>query len=180
MASEVAQHQVRSSDSRVTESLSLISGTAREFVDSMSDIVWAVNPNRDRLSDLTHRMRRFADDILSARGIGFIFTEPDGEQSRLGAAVRREVFLIFKETVNNIVRHSDCSETTIDFHIDRGWLVLELRDNGRGFDPAHPREGNGLMSMQKRAASLGGTLEVISGTGKGAAVILRAPLNRRT
>jgi signal transduction histidine kinase/ligand-binding sensor domain-containing protein len=181
MVSEVAKHRVDSGDTQMADYLTLISGTSHELVDSMSDIVWAVNPKRDRLSDLTHRMRRFADDIFSARGIAFTFREPAADPDlKLSASLRQEIFLIFKEGVNNVVRHSQCTESDIDFQIDGGWMTLKLSDNGKGFDPALVTDGNGLMSMQKRAISLGGEFQVVSGNGGGTTLRLRARLDQRS
>src|SRR5260370_16939766 len=108
MASEVASRRSPDQDQQMTEALSLISGTSSELVDSISDIVWAVNPGRDRLVDLIKRMRRFASDVFSARGIAFRFEAPSDERDLpLGTETRREVLLIFKEAVNNTSRPSN-------------------------------------------------------------------------
>ncbi len=177
MASEVAHRQSRAADQQMVETLSLISGTSRELVDAMGDIVWAVNPKRDHLVDLVKRMRRFASDVFSARNIVFRFEAPvDDRDIRLGTETRREVLLIFKEAVNNIARHSQCTQADIEFTGQGGWLVLKLKDNGKGFDTSQPVDGNGLASLGRRAERLGGTLEVISRRGEGTAVILKTPL----
>ncbi len=177
MASEVASQQSREDDRQMTEALSLISGTSRELVDSMGDIVWAVNPARDHLVDLVKRMRRFASDVFSARNIAFHFEAPiDVRDIRLRTETRREVLLIFKEAVNNIARHSGCAQAEIEFTSQGRWLVLKLIDNGRGFDTSQSFDGNGLMSMGRRAERLGGTLEVVSHNGGGTAVTLKTPL----
>jgi ligand-binding sensor domain-containing protein/two-component sensor histidine kinase len=177
MIGEVANRHVPSDDSQMAVWLSLIASTSRETVDSMSDIVWAVNPQKDSLSDLTQRMRRVADDNFSARNITFHFSAPSRETDiKLGAETRREIFKIFKESVNNIVRHAECTHAAIELRIEAGWLVLKLSDNGQGFDVARASEGNGLASMRRRAKNLGGELEVISHPGSGTTVVLRAPL----
>lgn len=177
LLSEVVRQQVSEPDSPVTERLALISSVARESVDAMSDIVWAINPKRDRLRDLTQRMRRFAEDAFNARHIEFRFRAPSPEQDlALGADLRREVFLIFKESVHNIVRHSACTEADIDFQVEGGWLVLSMSDNGKGLDVSQSSHGHGVHSMRQRAKNLGGTLEITSQDGQGTAVVLRAPL----
>ncbi len=177
MASEVADRRTRDEDPQMTEALSLISGTSRELVDSMSDIVWAVNPKKDRLVDLIQRMRRFASDVFSARGIAFHFEGPsDDRDIRLGTETRREVLLIFKEAVSNIARHSKCTEADIALRAQAGRLELKLSDNGKGFDAAGSFDGNGLVSMRNRAERMGGSLEVRSSTGEGTTVILKTPL----
>jgi signal transduction histidine kinase len=145
----------------------------------MSDIVWAVNPRRDQLSDLTLRMRSFAENILEAGNIELEFRAPEpGRGVKVGADLRREVFLVFKEGINNMVRHARCSRVRVDMQTDRGWLVLRMDDNGRGFDVAGTPEGNGLASMRHRAKKLGGRLEV-SSNGHGTDVVLRVPLEHR-
>jgi signal transduction histidine kinase len=151
----------------------------------MSDIVWAINPRKDHLSDLLQRMRRFASDVFTARHIAFQFRSPEPEHDiELGANVRREVFLIFKESVNNVVRHSGCTHAEIEFRIEADWLVLRVTDNGKGFDstlaldnsaPAikSARGGNGLPSMRKRAKEMGGQFQIVSRIGEGTTAILR-------
>jgi ligand-binding sensor domain-containing protein/signal transduction histidine kinase len=175
--SEVARQQADHDHSPVTEPLAAIASASRDLVDSMGDIVWAVNPQHDQLRNLAQRMRRFASDVFTARNIEFRFHVPGEEQYlTLGADVRRQVFLIFKESVNNMLRHSRCTEAEIELRIEGGWLTLRLADNGRGFDPAQVGEGQGLTSMRVRAQRLGGELQVLSNQGEGTSVILKAPL----
>ena len=177
MASEVAGQRSRDDDPRMTEALSMISGTSRELVDSMSDIVWAVNPKKDRLVELTHRMRRFASDLFSARSIAFHFEAPsDDRDIRLGTETRREVLLICKEAVSTIARHSECTRADIELKTKGGVLVMKLSDNGKGFDTGAQFDGNGLVSMGQRADRMGGRLEVVSRNGDGTTVTLKTVL----
>ena len=162
----------------VAEPLSMIANLSRELVDSMNDIVWAINPKRDRLSDLSQRMRRFASDAFTGRDIEFTFSVPDSRNdTRLGADMRREIFLILKESVNNIVRHSGCNKACVNFSIQHGTLELRVYDNGRGCDPEIESVGNGLASMRQRALKIGGTLEICSQVEQGTTVSLQAPLD---
>ncbi len=177
--SEVARHQV-SAEAPVGEPLAVIAGASRDLVDSMSDIVWAINPNKDQLSDLVQRMRRFASDLFTARRIEFNFSAPGEEQAlKIGADLRRQVFLIFKEAVNNIARHSGCTKASIEMRIENKWLTMKVLDNGPGFDPCRISEGQGLASMRARALSLGGALQIISNQGEGTKVLLKVPLATR-
>lgn len=175
--SEVVRHRTDPNDSQLSAPLSMIAGASRELVDSMSDIVWAINPQKDHLNDLTQRMRRFASDVLTTRNIAFEFSEPDEEDDvPLGANIRREVFLIFKESVNNLVRHSACAEVKIDFQIAGGALRLNVWDDGKGFDISQNFDGHGLSSMRQRAEGIGGQLEIISPSGEGTTITLDLPL----
>jgi ligand-binding sensor domain-containing protein/signal transduction histidine kinase len=177
LLSEIVRQRVGSDDLQVSESLTMISGASNEMVSSMSDIVWAINPQKDHLSDLIHRMRRFASDTFAACDIAFQFRAPDDEaDARLGANIRREVFLIFKESVNNLVKHSGCTEAEIEFQMEDGSLLLRISDNGKGFDSTKDSDGHGLMSMRERATSLGGQFDLRSTAGQGTCVSLRVQL----
>jgi streptogramin lyase/two-component sensor histidine kinase len=175
--SEVARRKIENADMHAAGQLSDIAAVSGELVDAMSDIVWAINPKHDHLSNLEHRMRRFATDVLTARSIGLEFqtsaTQPD---LRIGAGIRRQVFLIFKEAVNNIARHSSASVATVEFGLVQEHLVLQLKDNGTGFDPARSAEGNGLANIRKRASDLGGTAVFESLSDRGTTLTLRVPL----
>ena len=179
--SEVLHKQVQPQEQSIARNLSLMARVSREAVDSMSDIVWAINPQRDHLRDLVRRMRRFASETFPARDIDFSFHSPSGEHDvKLGADVRRHVFLIFKESVNNIVRHSGCTSVEVEVKVEGPWLVLKIADNGKGLEGGRPSEGNGLLSMRKRAHSLGGELDVTSGQGSGTTIALRVLHDHRT
>ena len=177
--SEVVNRRVGDEPS-VSEALSMMATLSRDLVDSMNDIVWAINPRRDRLSDLTQRMRRFCSDVFTAREIEFEFRAPDAQQNiQLGADVRREVYLIFKESVNNIARHSGCTRAEIDISFKHDSLDLRLCDNGCGFDPNEMSDGNGLANMRQRAQRLGAVSSIHSEAGCGTTVSLSVPLSRR-
>jgi signal transduction histidine kinase len=178
--SEVVRQRVGAHEVSVMEPLSRITGVSSELMDTMSDIVWAIDPRKDHLSDLTQRMRRFASDVFTARNIAFEFeTDDSARDIELGADVRRQVFLIFKESVNNIVQHSGCTRAAIEFHVRHDGIRLRLEDNGTGFDTAQEWDGHGLSSMRKRTQELGGTLEVALKDGGGTIVTLLAPRGRR-
>jgi ligand-binding sensor domain-containing protein/signal transduction histidine kinase len=174
--SEVAHAQLHDDEASIEMPLSSIAEISRESVASMGDIVWAINPKRDHLIDLVQRMRRLASEVFAGRKIEFEFRAPETEDElKLGADVRRDVFLIFKEAVNNAARHSGCSSVDIELRVDRYAIVLVVRDDGRGFDTEGSTEGNGLVSMKRRAASLAGELQLSSIEGKGTEVSLKVP-----
>src|SRR6185295_4284438 len=121
MLSEVAQQEAKHGNAKAIDSLASIAGTARELIDSTADIVWAVNPQKDRASELIKRMRRFASDALGSRGVLVRFTAPnDDHDFRLEADARREIYFVFKESVNNIARHANCTETEITLSVSDG------------------------------------------------------------
>jgi signal transduction histidine kinase len=153
---------------------------SREVVDSMSDIVWAINPSKDHLSDLSQRMRHFLSDVCTARQIDFRFETPRSERDvAVGANVRREVFLVFKEAVTNMARHSGCSEAVLEFRESERGLLLRIADNGTGFDVTSASAGHGLRSMRERTQALGGRFEIDSEPGRGTLVTFTFPLGER-
>jgi signal transduction histidine kinase len=175
--SEVVHRNARAGAPDANGILAEIAGTAREMVDSMGDIVWAIDPEHDHIGDLTHRMRRFAEDLCGAAEIGLTFRGPDSGKGVAGALVRRQVYLVLKESLHNAVRHSGCDQVRIEFRADGGELHLTVADNGLGFDPAAASGGQGLKSIRERARRLGGSVEWRSGA-RGTTVEFRAPLGR--
>jgi signal transduction histidine kinase len=175
--SEVAVQQGARALPELRQPLSAIAASSRELVDAMSDIVWAINPAKDHLSDLTQRMRRLAADTFTASNTAFRLELPAfDEETKLGANVRREVFLIFKEAVTNIVKHAACTEAFVGLTIEDGVLRLEVRDNGQGFDTSVPPDGHGLENLRARTAALEGTLTVVSAPGAGTSITLYLPI----
>ncbi len=160
--------------------LDRIATTSRELVESMGDIVWAINPKRDRVGDLLQRMRLFASDTFTGRNIDFTFRAPDaGRDLAVATDVRREVLLIFKEAVNNIARHARCHHADIEVRIERDALVLQVADDGQGLPPSSGRQaGHGLLSMHERAVRLNGSLDVDTSPDGGTRLVLRVPWRR--
>jgi signal transduction histidine kinase/ligand-binding sensor domain-containing protein len=171
MLSEVAKR------SRDDASLASIGHIARESVEAMSDIVWAINPNRESLADLVRRMRHHAEELFTLRGIDLDFGARGAQDTlRLGMDLRRDFLLVFKEAVNNVARHAHCTQVSIDLSCTGSTLTLSVADNGVGFDLSQESAGHGLASLHRRAARMKGTLDVQTAPSKGTTVTLRVPL----
>jgi ligand-binding sensor domain-containing protein/two-component sensor histidine kinase len=188
--SEVVRQKTKGNGA--SEPLEIIANTSREMVDSMSDIVWAINPERDSLIDLIHRMRRFAEDIFDAQDIDYQFIVPEHlKDISLGADIRRDVYLIFKECVNNLAKHSKATEAEIKINLESEKFIVEINDNGRGFTvpsihvttdtlPAgNGFGGNGLRNMRRRTKNFGGDFQIDSVIGKGTRIVLQIPVNKK-
>lgn len=177
--SEVAQARANG-DAALNEPLRKITDVSNELVSTMSDIVWSINPAKDHVSDLAQRMRRFASDLFASKGIGLQFLAPgDDGAVVIGSNVRREVFLIFKEAANNVVKHSGAKNARVELAVSDGEVSLRVSDDGRGFDSASaaPTDGgHGLGGMRRRVEELGGKLQIISEPGTGTTVALSLPL----
>lgn len=179
LLTEVAHREVEHQRLPSSDQLGAVSAVARESLDAMSDIVWSVDPGHDRLHDLVQRIRHSASEVLTVAGITLVFHAPAGEQDPgLDASLRRDVFLIVKECLTNIVRHSGATRVEIDVTMARGRLRLRIADNGRGLDETASSSGHGLINMRRRARALGGTVDVSPTTGGGTTVTLHAPIGR--
>jgi signal transduction histidine kinase len=176
MLSELARRDASKAQPERTGHLDQIAEVSRELVDSMSDIVWSTDPRRDHLGDLADRMRQYAGEVFGASNIEFRFTASAIEEgSKLSVNARREIFLVFKECLHNITRHSGSTKAWIHLRREGNALVMEAGDNGVGFDASRAIHGNGLRSMRARAENLGGEIEFVTG-GQGTTVRLTAPL----
>ena len=144
----VARAEIGRAGAAAPESLGVIARTAEELVDSMSDIVWAMNPGKDRLGDVVHRMRRFATEALSAREIAFTFTASGVDEAlAVGPDFRRHAYLIFKEAVSNAARHSGAARVDLAVALAGGRLGLRIEDDGPAAS-IHPCPRTGTASSR--------------------------------
>jgi signal transduction histidine kinase len=177
--SEVAQQRLGQhlGDNGKDNLLGSVAEISRESVSAMGDIVWAINPKKDSLIGLTRRMRQYAEEIFESRDISLEFEAPiSATDLKLEANSRRNIYLIFKESVNNIVRHSNAAAVKIDFRLVDSELILRIDDDGDGFDAKQEYDGNGLLNIKKRTKDCGGRLEIDSVKGSGTKIVLHLKL----
>lgn len=182
LLSEVVKAQVQETHPEAARILEQIGASGRELVDSTSDIVWAVDPRRDDVASLAARVREFGAGLFEAKGIAWEFeASAEADAARLDPEQRRQLYLVFKEALHNVVRHAAGSRASVSLAVLAGHLRAEIRDDGRGFTEAEQaaRLGHGLDSMRARAARLGGQLEVHSTPGAGTRLVLLVPLRGR-
>jgi ligand-binding sensor domain-containing protein/signal transduction histidine kinase len=172
----------------ISTNLERIFGTARELTRALDEIVWAVNPCHDTLESLANYLSRFAYDFLSVAEIRCRLDLPLQLPAVLVTTeVRHNLFLAFKEALNNVVKHAAASEVQVALKLEANQLILTVADNGRDFvgnDPASKPStnpdrilhGHGLPNMKRRLAEIGGACEVQSVAGQGTTVTFRVPL----
>lgn len=153
--------------------LAEIQRIARETTDSMRDIVWLINPGQRNAKDLLARMREVATQQLPEAECRF---EAEGVTGPFSLEFERQVFLLFKEALNNIRKHSRAQHIAIRVTQTARDFSLVIADDGAGFDTATPATGHGLTSMKHRADLLGGTLTLESRPAQGTHLELRARL----
>lgn len=143
-----------------------ITATAGRVVDKMNEIIWSMNRDYDTLEDLITYIRYNAVDLLENNGMRYHFDVPDQIPAiSLGGEERRNVYLVVKEALHNIIKHADATEVTVNFRI-ADELHIKIQDNGKGFDMDAIRQfGNGLKNMQYRMDTIGGKFSIASRPG---------------
>jgi signal transduction histidine kinase len=178
--SKVAQEQFASKAPEAAPLLDQISRSAHTTLESISDLIWAVKPHPDYLNDMADRMREYAVRVLEAKDVDYQMNIPRNlPVVDLNVESRRNAYLIFKEAVNNALKHSGCTRMDFDFQADGSKMTLHIVDNGKGFDlNARRHSGIGLSSMEKRAREINGGLEVLSAPGQGTHITFTLPLQK--
>ncbi|MFH0991580.1 MAG: two-component regulator propeller domain-containing protein [bacterium] len=183
--SESLKRQSHQLSERQRSMLERIGSLASEAVDHMGDIVWSVDPGHDTFNDLLSRMRNLAVELCSINKMEYeIDVQAAPTDFSLAEDVRRNIYLTFKEALNNIIKHSRASRVTISAHLHEGLFEMMIEDDGNGFrltDTASPakrgakqvRPGHGLRNLKQRAAEIGANLEINSVPGKGTTITFR-------
>ena len=150
---------------------------AQQAQECVSDIIWSVNPDMDVMEQVIARMRSLGADMTEYAGIAFTFIEI-GEVTKLQIemSVRRNLYLIYKEAINNAVKYSQCKHINITLTMDDHNFLMEIADDGIGFDTTEKHLGNGLINMQRRADEINSQLKIISDKKSGTLLKLTFPL----
>lgn len=175
--SSMAKSKMNSEPAKAGEYISKITDNSQRMMEAMDDIVWSIKPSNDSMQRIVARMREFATNVLEAKDMELDF---DADESlfdvKLNMQARRDLFLIFKEAVNNAAKYSKATKVEIHIRPEGKKLVLLVKDDGTGFD-MNTADGNGLANMQKRAGFLSGHIEIITSEGKGTSIILTIPVS---
>lgn len=146
------------------ELVSKIEKTSLETIETMNDIIWSVNTKNDSLKVIVDKMKEFGEKICFSAEIRFeLKNEHLAEDTSLDIVQRKNVYLIFKEAVNNAVKHSGATAISVNLSGENNKIALSIADNGSGFDAENAKSnGNGLESMKTRAVEAGGSLTLTS------------------
>ncbi len=153
------------------EVLERIGSVAQRTTDQMRDIVWVLKTSNDSLGDIVAKMREVAGQLLG--GIRYTFEgSADGLPGSVNLEFKRNIFLFYKECLNNVVKHSGATKVTISLGYSNGELRLNVQDNGRGFDEKSGSSGSGLQNLRERARLMKGTVTISSERGRGTDISL--------
>lgn len=157
-----------------------IPAAASRTIQSLDEIVWAINPKHDSLESLANYLSRFAHEFLTLAGVRCILDVPTVlPPVPLSAEVRHNLILTAREALQNAVTHAAATEVKVTLEADKSGLKIVVSDNGSGFNPANvAKSGNGLFNMRKRMDNIGGTLEIISRPKSGTTVEMKLSVHR--
>ena len=183
--SEVAKKRTEK-NVNTDEVLSKIGLASRELIDKMSDIVWSLNPNNESFEQLQNRMMTFAAMILAPRNILYDFiADEELKKLQFTSEQRKNIFLIFKEALYNIVKYADCKMVNIALCVSDDNFMMTIKDDGKGFDVVQTTAqiiaadkylgGNGIKNMNARAEDMHAKLCINSKINEGTTVQLALP-----
>lgn len=163
LLSEIARQKTKD---KPVEEISKISYNANELMTKMNAIIWSMNPGNDSVNGLVAYIRSYASEYLENFDIQYHIIVPSEIPERdVSGVKRRNIFLVLKESLNNIMKHANASEVTVTIQFNHQMLV-EINDNGKGIDEEKLNQfGNGLKNMQRRMESIGGSFNISSNNG---------------
>ena len=175
--SKVALQQHENSDSILGNSMQKIKDRSSAIMESMSDIVWAINPHNDTFEKIIFRMKEFTAEILEPLNISYNFNEEGNFSNiKLDIKKRKDFYLLFKEAINNAAKYSNCKNLEVYIKQDAQDLHLKVTDDGIGFNEKVVKNGNGLVNMRERAMAMNSKINIESAKGKGTVVAIDVPI----
>ena len=173
----LSQIAMRDRGENTAKHFTKIAEQSSRMMESMSDIVWSISPGNDSLGQVVSKMKEFAAEILEPKNITYRFTGDDSlKDTTLSLEKRKNLFLIFKEAVNNAAKYSGATDLEITFEREGNTLSLSVTDNGGGFEPETVKAGNGLKNMKERARALSARFDFATSLRKGTRVALELPI----
>lgn len=184
LASTIMQKKMTGRQIELQPLLEQISRNTDNMMEAMSDIVWAINTKNDRFDNVISRVLGFATELLEPLDCKIdIRVPPHLDSIVLDMQQRKNLYLIFKEAINNAAKYADCKTVVIDISMapDKH-LKVSIKDDGKGFVQPSNRAveykmgGNGIKNMQERARELKGSLQISTGHGRGTEIVLVMPI----
>lgn len=155
------------------EIMTQVSNDARNVIEKMDEIIWTINPDNDEFYNLETRLKSYAIPMLESKDIDFKFDfSPELESVKIDMGKRRDIYLILKEAINNLVKYSETKSAHIEGRVVGNKLIFKIIDNGIGFDLKEHTDRNGRKNMHSRAKKIDADLDIQSEVGKGTEVIL--------
>lgn len=154
--------------------LPLIKDGTQEAITGIRDIIWVLDDRKDSMEDLLSRINTFVSPLCDANNIKYKQELADNARDhKLEQGVRRNLYMMMKEAINNAIKYSGCKNLVIDISVSKGKPLIQIKDDGKGFDTAKQSEGNGLKNMQRRAKEIKYLATINSSPGNGTTILFQ-------
>ncbi len=164
--------------SSMNSTLDKLEASSHEVINKMNEVIWTLNSSNDTLHNLLAYLRNHIYQFSEKYAMNTSLEIDDSlyRDTPMSAEQRRSIFLLVKEILHNVVKHANAGQLMITISESLHHLLIEVKDNGKGFDPASGSNGNGLRNMSKRIDTLKGSLSINSEINKGTCVLVKLPL----
>ena len=163
--------------------LGKIESRALRSVEALEEIVWSIDPKADSVHSFVEHTSQFAEEFLQSARIRFDLIKPSMVMAgTLKGGVRHNLYLAFKESLNNVHKHAQADQVNIRFYITPKHLSLEVSDNGQGYCPSlvdatsRNSHSHGLSNMRIRLESVDGLVCVDSQPNSGTTICFQVPI----
>jgi signal transduction histidine kinase len=151
--------------------------TSREMIETMSDIVWSNNPANDTIQHLHNRLQQYLTNAFeNSETVCSLFINKPSDDKAIDMQLRRDVYLICKEIINNASKYSHAHNFLVRITFEESCINITAADDGEGFDAATIKPGNGLNNIRQRIKKYGGQVQLATGKGMGAQWAISIPL----
>lgn len=159
--------------------LQRITESSKEVVSNLGEIIWTVNPKHDNLQSLLSYLRNYITNFFEQTNVNPVIDFPDEVPTlTISPELKHNLFLVIKESLNNIIKHAEATEVKISFQFTGQTFCFEITDNGKGIANLNGREfGNGLINMRNRMKAVNGSFEIESELNKGTTLQLKGIFN---
>ncbi|HMF72274.1 MAG TPA: triple tyrosine motif-containing protein, partial [Flavitalea sp.] len=161
-------------ENQVNHYLRKIKENSGRMLESISDMVWVINPANDNFEKLMFRMKELTAEMLEPVRINYQFLQEGALQNvQLNVEQRKEIYMIFKEALTNVVKYSEAGDVAVTLSENNGILRVVITDTGIGFNISDSGSGNGIRNMKERARQIGARLAIDAIPGKGCSISLQ-------
>jgi signal transduction histidine kinase len=162
----------------VSNNLERIKKSSRQMVEQMGEIVWAMNSKNDTLENLVGYLSTYSRDYFENIDVNHRVSLPETiPDVEMPGMKRRNVFLVIKESLNNIAKYAQATQVSLSMEIQKNSMSITLTDDGKGFDKENTRRfGNGLKNMKGRMEDIKGSFQIESGIGSGTTTVISFPI----
>jgi signal transduction histidine kinase/ligand-binding sensor domain-containing protein len=167
----------------VVQTTDKITTASDELIQNLGEIVWTINPANDTIENVFAFARNYVSKLFDENPeikSTLMFTEPGllPQNVHINPEVKRNMLLILKEALTNIIKHSEANEVTVSMHADKTEIKMQIKDNGKGIDISNTGvKGNGLINMKKRAQSVKADFEINTIETGGTSIFISVPIN---